>query len=63
MNKNKKIYSLYKGETNFTDGTIDEIANYLGTSRKTVHYYKSPSYISRTNEEKAWRLVELEGDV
>lgn len=41
MKKKRKIYALYKGDTNICDGTIKEIAKYLHTTESNVRCWKS----------------------
>ena len=43
----KKIYAIYKGETNLCDGTIPEIAKKLKKSRNNIQCLKSPSKVKR----------------
>lgn len=52
----KKIYALYKGEKNICDGTIAEIAKFIGTSKDSVYCYKSPSHVKKAKE-NAYKLV------
>lgn len=53
-------YALYKGDELLAMGTIDEIAEKLGTSVTAVRFIGSPHYESRTNAGKARRLVKIE---
>lgn len=41
-NKNK-IFALYKGEQNITDGTLEEISKCAGVSIKVLRWMNSPS--------------------
>lgn len=43
----KRIYALYKGDNYITDGTKQELADYLGVSKRTVDFYMSPTYAKR----------------
>lgn len=52
----KKIYAVYKGETNLYDGTLKEIAKYLNKSLRAVYCYKSPSKVKK-HKSNALELV------
>lgn len=52
----KKIYALYKGETNICDGTIEEIAKRVGKTRNILYCYKSPSKVKK-NKGNRYELV------
>ena len=54
-----KEYALYKGDELLAFGTIKEISDQLKIKENTLHYYKTPSYIKRTSEETARRLIEI----
>lgn len=41
----KKIYAIYKGETNLCDGTLTEIAKKLKKTRSNIYCLKSPSKV------------------
>jgi C1A family cysteine protease len=43
----KRIYALYKGDTNLCDGTIKELAQQLGVAVTTMKFYASPTYQHR----------------
>ena len=53
-----KEYALYKGDELLAFGTIKEISDQLKIKEKTLHYYKTPSYIKRTSE-KSRRLIKI----
>lgn len=55
----EKEYALYKGDELLAIGTAKELAEQFGVKVATIHFYKSPTYIKRTNETKARRLVEI----
>ena len=61
MAVNNQIYALYRGEDYLADGTLDELAQFLGVKRKTVQFYMTPSWLKRTSE-NALRLFELDDD-
>jgi len=61
MNKLKK-YALYKGETLIASGTSTEIAEELGLQPRTINYYGTPAYRSRTKRGNAYRVVNLDAD-
>lgn len=48
--RKKKVYALYKGETNLCDGTIKEIAEKMNLSLETIRFYKSNTHKKRRNE-------------
>ena len=52
-----KRYELYKGKEYITRGTINQIAEHMGTKRNTVHYYLNKK---RVLNEHSKRLVEIE---
>lgn len=53
----KKIYALYKGETNLTDGTKQQIANYLKVSLNTIHFYTTPAYKKRCKSDNCYKVI------
>ncbi|MGV3029694.1 hypothetical protein ACEE42_03855 [Streptococcus suis] len=55
----EKEYALYKGDKLLAIGTAMELAERFSVKVSTIHFYKSPAYIKRTNEMKARRLVEV----
>ncbi|MEG3265761.1 hypothetical protein [Streptococcus suis] len=59
MIAHKKEYALYKCDKLLGIGTAKELAEQFGVKVSTIHFYKSPTYIKRTNETKARRLVEI----
>ena len=42
-----KIYALYKGDNYITDGTKQELADYLKVKVRTIDFYLSPTYAKR----------------
>ena len=46
-NKKSKVIAAYKGDTFLIVGNIREVAEYLGVTVDTVHYYCSPTYHER----------------
>ena len=61
MVKTKKYYALYKGDSFITMGTIQEIAESLNKSFKTIYYYTTRLYKRRCNNSFK-RLTMIEGD-
>ncbi|HEM3577530.1 TPA: hypothetical protein ACGPBB_001560 [Streptococcus suis] len=59
MVAHEKEYALYKGDKLLAIGTAKELAEKFGVKVSTIHFYKSPAYIKRTEESKARRLVEI----
>lgn len=55
----EKEYALYKGDELLAMGTAKELAKQFGVKVPTIHFYKSPAYIKRTNDTKARRLIEI----
>lgn len=51
-----KIYAIYKGDTYITQGTRQEIANYLGIKTRTLDFYASNTY-KRKNIEYDKRVI------
>lgn len=49
MKKKRKIYALYKGDTNICDGTIKEIAKFLNTTESNVRCIKSRQFLNKGN--------------
>ena len=49
MKKKRKIYALYKGDTNICDGTIKEIAKFLNTSETNIRCIKSRQFLNKGN--------------
>lgn len=61
--KKKKVYALYKGDTNLCDGTIKEIAEKMNLSVETIRFYKSNTYKKRrTDSEKFLELIIIENE-
>ncbi|MGQ7595155.1 hypothetical protein ACTGVC_01300 [Streptococcus suis] len=59
MSNPEKEYALYKGDELLAMGTAKELAERFGVKVSTIHFYKSPAYIKRTNDTKARRLIEI----
>lgn len=56
-----KIFALYKGEENLTDGTAKELADYLNVNVKTIYFYKSNAYKRRFKENSNnYIVIEIE---
>jgi orf42 len=54
-----KEYALYKGEELLGMGTIRELAERFNVKITTLYYYRTPTYLRRTSNERGRRLVEL----
>ena len=52
----ERIYALYKGEKNLTDGTKQQLADYLKVKITTISFYLSKAYRRRTTE-NAYRVI------
>ena len=52
-------YALYKGDELLAIGTVKEIADQIGVTKKTAFHYGTPTYQKRTSD-NARRLVRLE---
>ena len=61
MAVNNQIFALYRGEDYLADGTLDELAQFLGVKRKTVQFYMTPTWLKRTSE-NALRLFKLDDE-
>lgn len=63
MGRKKGIYALYKGEEYITDGTKQELAEYLNVEKKTISFYLSPTYKKRGRGEKGNRKCVVRIDI
>lgn len=54
-----KEYALYKGEELLGMVTIRELAERFNVKITTLYYYRTPTYLRRTSNERGRRLVEL----
>lgn len=63
---NKKEYALYKGENLLSIGTIEEIAQEVGSKAKNIKYYTTNAYKRKISKRKNGCnhriLVELESE-
>lgn len=57
--RNKKIYALYKDDEWLTDGTKDELAEYLNVKIKTIDFYTTNIWKKRSNS-KSYLVIKLE---
>ncbi|MEE3344286.1 MAG: hypothetical protein VZS44_09370 [Bacilli bacterium] len=57
--RKKKIYALYKGDEWITDGTKEELAEYLNVKIRTIDFYTTPVWRKRTKD-NAYIVVKLE---
>jgi len=42
-----KVWALYKGEDLLSMGTVKEIAKDMDVDERTIHFYKTPTYLRR----------------
>lgn len=56
----KKIYTLYKGDKWLTDGTKDELAEYLNVKIKTIDFYMSKAYKKRNPKGNNFKVIVVE---
>lgn len=59
----KKVYALYRGERNITDGTLKEIATEIGCSVKNlmdIRYITRHRGLSDKDSSQALALYEIE---
>ena len=57
-----QIYALYGGEnsdTYLTQGTMQDIADYLGVDIETVRFYSTPSHWKRPHR---YEVVKIKGE-
>lgn len=54
-------YALYKGDKFIEIGTAKELAEYLGVSERTVHFYSTPTYMKR-NKENHYIVIKIDYD-
>lgn len=59
MVAHEKEHALYKGEKLLGIGTVKELAELEKVKEATIHFYASPTYAKRTNEQRARRLVKV----
>lgn len=57
--RKKKIYTLYKGDEWLTDGTKDELAEYLNVKIKTIDFYSTRRWKERSGG-KSYLVIKLE---
>lgn len=53
-------YALYKGDHLLEIGTVEYLSKKLGLTKKTLHYYHTPTYKKRTSEKKGKRLIKID---
>lgn len=53
----KKIYALYKGDTWLTDGTKQQLADYLKVRVSTINFYISPTYRKRVKGTNHYEVI------
>lgn len=55
--RKKNIYALYKGDKWLTDGTKDELAEYLNVKIKTIDFYMSKAYEKRNPKGNNFKVI------
>lgn len=59
----KALYAAYRGDDLVGIGTARELAEKMGITWSTFHYYASPSHLKRTaGSKRAARVVRIDGD-
>ncbi len=53
-------YALYKGDQLLGIGTVEYLSKKLGLTKKTLHFYHTPTYKKRTSEKKGKRLIKID---
>ena len=53
----KKEYALYKGEDCIGIGTLEELSAKFNIKKKTLLFYKTPSYLKRRKCSKNYRIL------
>ena len=61
MNKYRNTYALYHGDTVLTIGTVEELAKYLGVTKRTIKFYSTPTHLKRTNY-NGYIVIKIEED-
>lgn len=51
------VYALYRGEKNLADGTISELAGYLGVKKATVRVLAGKAYRRKIGDRLDNRLL------
>ena len=51
-----KEYALYKGDKFIDIGTAEYLANKLKVKVKSIHFYRSPTYLKRTGY-RGWVVI------
>ncbi|MDA5386971.1 hypothetical protein [Loigolactobacillus backii] len=59
--RHKRIYALYHGDKYIYDGTVAELAEYLGVSQNTIQFYTTPAYRRRTKVDGNHKTLTLIG--
>lgn len=55
-----KLIAAYKGDTFLIVDNIRKVAEYLGVTVDTVHYYCSPTYHERKKNENGLKCYRIE---
>lgn len=56
---NEKVYAVYKGDELQFHGTIEDIAETLCISKRTVKRYSQPSYVKSVEGKNRIKLIEV----
>lgn len=51
-------FALYRGDKFITFGTEEQLAKLLGVKKTSIKFYRSPSWLKRTNYQ-SWVLVDV----
>ena len=54
-----KQFALYRNDKYLTEGTIEQLAEYLGVTVRTIRFYMNKAYLERTTE-NATRIIEID---
>lgn len=57
--RKRKIYALYKGDKWITDGTREELAEYLNVKIRTIDFYSTKKWKER-NKGNGYLIIRVE---
>ena len=57
--RKRKIYALYKGDKWITDGTREELAEYLNVKIRTIDFYATKKWKER-NKGNGYLIIRVE---
>lgn len=61
--RKKQEYALYKGDEFIDLGTIEELAERMGVTPKTIRYYQTPNYKKKGKDDSNRKvLIKIERD-